>query len=58
MKNGKKMSVDNPDDLFHLGVTDIDYGELGYKILQSVHLLPVKSPGILRFMKSEAAIDT
>jgi hypothetical protein len=33
MKNGKKMTVDNPDDLFHLGVTDIDYGELGLPIL-------------------------
>ena len=33
MKNGKKMTVDNPDDLFHLGVTDIDYGEFGFPIL-------------------------
>jgi hypothetical protein len=33
MKNGKQMTVDNPDDLFHLGVTDIDYGELELPIL-------------------------
>ena len=33
MKNGRKMTVDNPDDLFHLGVTDIDYGEFGLPIL-------------------------
>ena len=33
MKNGKKMTVDNPDDLFHLGVADIDYGEFGFPIL-------------------------
>jgi hypothetical protein len=33
MKNGRKMTVENPDDLFHLGVTDIDYGEFGLPII-------------------------
>jgi hypothetical protein len=29
----EKMTVDNTDDLFHLGVTDIDYGEFGLPII-------------------------
>ena len=29
MKNGRKFNVENADDLFHLGVTDVDYKELG-----------------------------
>ena len=29
----ENMTVDNTDDLFHLGVTDIDYGEFGLPII-------------------------
>ena len=29
MKNGKKFNIENADDLFHLGVHDVDYKELG-----------------------------
>lgn len=29
MKDGKKFTVENPDDLFNLGEDDVDYGELG-----------------------------